>query len=1644
MVGAETLALQGLPREKLNLNRESSKQLVDLTGNAMSTPAVGSAILAGFIAASEWFQASTAVQEEPENLPELSPELTSPMEYDSSWRLVEEDLTAHRRVPMTVAQLQALASTSLRLCACESLILSTRKTFKRCSRCGHSSCMDCGKKPPHHYVKIGSIPSRAWGSALNFEEHVRKALPPRLVALGLLAAYQAATTMRETRFGEDYAEAVEAAASEGCQLVSVKRDRVWRITYESRRARIVLVCERKWDGKVPDSENTADLPSAITAQWNFYAKPKAELPANSQIRKDLMFPIARLKCCQSVFTGQWEVRSPESQVFTLEVLGAGDKVPSWEMRQGIQHPLFKNRHVWSALEFRLPADSTTSADIVPDNILGRYELLPDCGTASGSLHVKQNSSLTTSDDPVFLLLESNPLENASHDYFVFADQHHKLGMYEVREPIATIDSTWRPTDTEKVLQLVCEVPHRWIPVDDVDLQEYSPRDLQTVYLASEDVSLRVDNSLCNSTGLPMVWCEFPTTQEISEELGRKARKSIELVNDRFSLAHLSWLMKSIGQALESTDWQDLPSTDRVVGRCTICSPVPPSVAWKLLQRKKTEQIRPFEDVAEACDYERAVRAAPEAATAELSYNQHLRLASLRIDFNILTLVHKAVAALSDARGWYVVPSKVHWRAVVDHEHDYPVNFPILDLKNCLNETEAAHPPSFNHETPLNSKQLKSLAWMIDREKDQDDSWIEQEIVEAQVAPMNLRLEARVTAPRKVMGGVLADDVGYGKTALVLAIIDHHFKKTNLVSSPPFKVGVDDRIALKATLILVPGNLLSQWETEFNKFIKPDTYELLVLTHSNFVELSTVSNFQKADIILAPWDLFKDGYFKQMARMSRAYHTPISAGRGFEEWFQMAQKDLKTMVKNSNGLDSSLLSTAWNTLADEKHKYKRFEELSKRKAQKAARTKKGAGGRPRAEEPDLEDAEEADLEDAGQEESLPDQSDIQDNEQLPVPEQADVENNEQQPNAEEANPEVPIANTEIEAPRNPFLPLHACSFQRLVVDEFTYVQPIQLPAILGLQADRRWILSGTPPDNTLNGVRSMAILIGTTVGRADDAEVRYQKIRGTTVEFTGGEALRSYATIRSPSWHKARNQKAAEFIDRFVRKNTSLVDVQQQRYYTKVKLPAPQRALYHESYLKLINHGVKMGCRLSKIPPSTRSDQLDEQIGISQSPEDALITFASTMPEFAIEKPNSKPCESTIAEKQSLIVNLVEQIAEEIRGAFWLMAHYKDKVQNIPFIYHYLRSVQENRFGDATVRHLLDLVFAHASNTRKWTLASGMEDKNKNSKAASTDEGKFQYASRGDAANAPLSLSQAARADDLRMRADTLTSWTIKLTDLIREMRYFVGTKRCMSSERIKCASCKIRTNDYGRMLFMGRCGHVACNQCCFTQSGEPTQLSHCLNLDCGSKTSQSTAILAAELISPINSPRVRKHGSKLVAITDLLAQIPSGEKILVFVQFPRILAALKSILLEMKIGFADTDLKGASAEVQRFKETQECRVCLLQIDNVNAAGWNLQAANHIIFVSSLVAKTQHEYNSSLTQAIGRAFRLGQAQDVHIYQFLAEGTIDVNVLEGRTGMVLVERGSECLLVPEPLVGDRAGFRGLPFVGGAFVEEVEGGA
>ena len=69
---------------------------------------------------------------------------------------------------------------------------------------------------------------------------------------------------------------------------------------------------------------------------------------------------------------------------------------------------------------------------------------------------------------------------------------------------------------------------------------------------------------------------------------------------------------------------------------------------------------------------------------------------------------------------------------------------------------------------------------------------------------------------------------------------------------------------------------------------------------------------------------------------------------------------------------------------------------------------------------------------------------------------------------------------------------------------------------------------------------------------------------------------------------------------------------------------------------------------------------------------------------------------------------------------------------------------------------------------------------------------------------------------------------------------------------------------------------------------------------------------------------------------------------------------------------------------------------------------NLTNANHVVFVSPLLVATQHAYEQSMEQSIGRVRRYGQTKPVYVHRFVTLDTMDVNLLEERESKVLFEK------------------------------------
>lgn len=118
---------------------------------------------------------------------------------------------------------------------------------------------------------------------------------------------------------------------------------------------------------------------------------------------------------------------------------------------------------------------------------------------------------------------------------------------------------------------------------------------------------------------------------------------------------------------------------------------------------------------------------------------------------------------------------------------------------------------------------------------------------------------------------------------------------------------------------------------------------------------------------------------------------------------------------------------------------------------------------------------------------------------------------------------------------------------------------------------------------------------------------------------------------------------------------------------------------------------------------------------------------------------------------------------------------------------------------------------------------------------------------------------------------------------------------------------------------------------------------------------------------------------------------------LIFSQHSNFLAVVRNVLRQEGIhnSFVDGNVVQKKKSLKKFLEQDdtfgECRVILLSLDNC-AAGTNLTSCSHVIFLDPPQGPID-EVKAIEAQAIGRAFRIGQTQQVTVVRFIVKGTIE---------------------------------------------------
>jgi hypothetical protein len=490
--------------------------------------------------------------------------------------------------------------------------------------------------------------------------------------------------------------------------------------------------------------------------------------------------------------------------------------------------------------------------------------------------------------------------------------------------------------------------------------------------------------------------------------------------------------------------------------------------------------------------------------------------AVKIGADPVTLIHRAMAAVFTGQTADATAFATSWRLITNSNSTSKRNPKPPQLTNNNTHLSTTQ-PLFSDSYKLRKEQLRAMAWMETREDPSQNPFVEEEIVEANFLQLGYRLEGRATREITRPGGVLAFDVAFGKTALILALIQKKLLEAKAHAAKKLK----GTIPLKATLIVVPNHLTDQWHGKVRKFLG-DKFLKNTLLIKNIAGLKklTIAQFQAADIIIVGLTLLDSVQYKAslanfagvieiddtasarakstwrrkaVARVAlnleRLRKNPSTFGVELKQQFQ---QDVKETEKNEVPVPSKRLSGqlyisrrgCQSSEADSNCDINSdLVAQSKRKnttTAKRIRAKK-RNGKTIQDDRDLSD------------DNSEDRSHVSTNKRKRGPTSQAEESSERDYFNSIRNLKKDWQNF-----KSPVLEMF--SFNRLVIDEFTYFEGFG-DIFESIQSKSRWILSGSPALGSFTDVKKMAHFLNVHLGMDDYDSMNRDALAIATKETT---------------------------------------------------------------------------------------------------------------------------------------------------------------------------------------------------------------------------------------------------------------------------------------------------------------------------------------------------------------------------------------------------------------------------------------------------------------------------------------------------------------------------------------------------------------
>jgi len=227
--------------------------------------------------------------------------------------------------------------------------------------------------------------------------------------------------------------------------------------------------------------------------------------------------------------------------------------------------------------------------------------------------------------------------------------------------------------------------------------------------------------------------------------------------------------------------------------------------------------------------------------------------------------------------------------------------------------------------------------------------------------------------------------------------------------------------------------------------------------------------------------------------------------------------------------------------------------------------------------------------------------------------------------------------------------------------------------------------------------------------------------------------------------------------------------------------------------------------------------------------------------------------------------------------------------------------------------------------------------------------------------------------------------------------------------------CSICWTDYTEdsRVAVTHCRHVYCGDCFTAMSTNKTSIScpEC-RADVVVKSTNITTMRdllagpnkSTETNKPIEpvaeipewkTKCISKYGTKMATLIEILQGLfaSAENRVIIFSQYDLMLKLIGQTLVEygIKSVYARGNVRVVNKNIDTFKRDESIRVIMLSSEHSNS-GSNLTEASHIILVDVLNMSSEQSKQVE-TQAIGRAVRLGQCKPVKVVRLITQDTIE---------------------------------------------------